>query len=64
MYLWQSRCLRLRGANGQTHRSAPTVAAILTLEMEFVSYVRKRIGLTCHLLAILLKMEVRKLENT
>jgi hypothetical protein len=40
--------LRVRPGNGQTRGSAPTDAGILQLEIEFVSSVRKRIGLkTC-----------------
>ena len=37
--------LRVRPWNGQTHGSAPTDAGILQLEIEFVSSVRKRIGI-------------------
>ena len=37
--------LRVRPGNGQTHGSAPTDAGILKLEIEFVSSVRKRIGI-------------------
>ncbi len=37
---------RVRPGNGQTHRSAPTVAATLPFEVEFVSSLRKRIGIT------------------
>ena len=37
--------LRVRPGNGQTRGSAPTDAGILQLEIEFVSSVRKRIGI-------------------
>jgi hypothetical protein len=38
--------LRVRPGSGQTRGSAPTDAGILQLEIEFVSSVRKRIGMT------------------
>ncbi len=37
--------LRVHPGNGQTRGSAPTDAGILQLEIEFVSSVRKRIGM-------------------
>ena len=44
--LWYGAHLRVRPGNGQTRGSAPTDAGILQLEIEFVSSVRKRIGIT------------------
>jgi hypothetical protein len=42
--LWYGAHPRVRPGNGQTRGSVPTDAGILQLEIEFVSSVRKRIG--------------------